>query len=146
MLTVIEKVLFLQDVDIFEHVTNEDLSHIAAVADEVRFKEGEEVYKEGDFSDSMYMVLEGKVRIHIGESLVMVQNIKDVFGAWSLFDDEVRLVSATVFEDCLLLRIDKEDMIEILADHVGVTEGILKAMAKRLHSVARRVGADPTSS
>jgi len=146
MLTVIEKVLFLQDVEIFEHVTNEDLSYIAAIAQEVRFNAEKVVYKEGDISDSMYMVLEGKVKIHIGESLVMMEDLKDVFGAWSLFDDEVRLVSATTYEDCLLLQIYKEDMLELLADHVGITEGILKAMAKRLHSVARRVGADPTSS
>lgn len=146
MLTVIEKVLFLQDVEIFEHVTNEDLSYIAAIAQEVRFDADKVVYKEGDISDSMYMVLEGKVKIHIGESLVMIEDLKDVFGAWSLFDDEVRLVSATTYEDCLLLQIYKEDMLELLADHVGITEGILKAMAKRLHSVARRVGADPPSS
>lgn len=146
MLTVIEKVLFLQDVEIFEHVTNEDLSYIAAIAQEVRFDADKVVYKEGDISDSMYMVLEGKVKIHIGESLVMIEDLKDVFGAWSLFDDEVRLVSATTQEDCLLLQIYKEDMLELLADHVGITEGILKAMAKRLHSVARRVGADPPSS
>lgn len=146
MLTVIEKVLFLQDVEIFEHVTNEDLSYIAAIAQEVRFNAEKVVYKEGDISDSMYMVLEGKVKIHIGESLVMIEDLKDVFGAWSLFDDEVRLVSATTQEDCLLLQIYKEDMLELLADHVGITEGILKAMAKRLHSVARRVGADPPSS
>jgi len=146
MLTVIEKVLFLQDVEIFEHVTNEDLSYIAAIAQEVRFNAEKVIYKEGDISDSMYMVLEGRVKIHIGESLVMMEDLKDVFGAWSLFDDEVRLVSATTYEDCLLLQIYKEDMLELLADHVGITEGILKAMAKRLHSVARRVGADPTSS
>jgi len=146
MLTVIEKVLFLQDVEIFEHVTNEDLSYIAAIAQEVRFNAEKVVYKEGDISDSMYMVLEGKVKIHIGDSLVMIEDLKDVFGAWSLFDDEVRLVSATTYEDCLLLQIYKEDMLELLADHVGITEGILKAMAKRLHSVARRVGVDPTSS
>jgi len=146
MLTVIEKVLFLQDVEIFEHVTNEDLSYIAAIAQEVRFNAEKVVYKEGDISDSMYMVLEGKVKIHIGDALVMIEDLKDVFGAWSLFDDEVRLVSATTYEDCLLLQIYKEDMLELLADHVGITEGILKAMAKRLHSVARRVGADPTSS
>ena len=146
MLTVIEKVLFLQDVEIFEHVTNEDLSYIAAIAQEVRFNAEKVVYKEGDISDSMYMVLEGKVKIHIGESLVMMEDLKDVFGAWSLFDDEVRLVSATTYEDCLLLQIYKEDMLELLADHVGITEGILKAMAKRLHSVARRVGSDPPSS
>lgn len=146
MLTVIEKVLFLQDVEIFEHVTNEDLSYIAAIAQEVRFNAEKLIYKEGDSSDSMYMVLEGKVKIHIGDSLVIMEDLKDVFGAWSLFDDEVRLVSATTYEDCLLLQIYKEDMLELLADHVGITEGILKAMAKRLHSVARRVGADPTSS
>ena len=146
MLTVIEKVLFLQDVDIFEHVTNEDLSYIATIAQEVRFSSEKVIYKEGDISDSMYMVLEGKVKIHMGESLVIMEDLKDVFGAWSLFDDEVRLVSATSYEDCLLLQIYKEDMLELLADHAGITEGILKAMAKRLHSVARRVGADPNSS
>jgi len=146
MLTVIEKVLFLQDVNIFEYVTNEDLSYIASIAQEVRFDADKVIYKEGDNSDSMYMVLEGKVRIHMGESLVMMEDLNDVFGAWSLFDDEVRLVSATAFEECLLLQIYKEDMLELLADHVGITEGILKAMAKRLHNVARRVGADPTSS
>jgi len=146
MLTVIEKVLFLQDVNIFEYVTNEDLSYIASIAQEVRFDADKVIYDEGDISDSMYMVLEGKVKIHMGESLVMIEDLKDVFGAWSLFDDEVRLVSATAFEDCLLLQIYKEDMLELLADHVGITEGILKAMAKRLQNVARRVGADPTSS
>ena len=146
MLTVIEKVLFLQDVNIFEYVTNEDLSYVASIAQEVRFDAEKVIYDEGDISDSMYMVLEGKVKIHMGESLVMIEDLKDVFGAWSLFDDEVRLVSATAFEDCLLLQIYKEDMLELLADHVGITEGILKAMAKRLQNVARRVGADPTSS
>ena len=100
------------------------------------------IYKEGDVSDSMYMVIEGKVRLHVGESLVMIAELKDVFGTWSLFDDEVRLISATALEKCLLLKIEKTNMIEILADHVGITEGILKAMAKRLHSIARKVGAD----
>ncbi len=139
MLSIIEKVIFLQDVDIFKHISSEDLSHVAAITVEQNIDEGKLIYKEGDVSDSMYMVIEGKVRLHVGESLVMIAELKDVFGAWSLFDDEVRLISATAFENCLLLKIDKANMIELLADNVGITEGILKAMAKRLHSIARTI-------
>jgi len=142
MFTIIEKVIFLQDVDIFKHILSEDLSHIAAITVEQNVGESNVIYKEGDVADSMYMVIEGKVRLHVGESLVMIAELKDVFGAWSLFDDEVRLTSATAFEDCRLLKIEKSHMLELLADHVGITEGILKAMAKRLHGIARKIGAD----
>ena len=142
MLSIIEKVIFLQDVDIFKHISSEDLSYVASITVEQIVEKDSVIYKEGDISDSMYMVIEGKVRLHVGESLVMIAELNDVFGAWSLFDDEVRLISATAFEDSLLLKIDKANMIELLADHVGVTEGILKAMAKRLQNIARKVGAD----
>ena len=142
MLSIIEKVIFLQDVDIFKHISSEDLSYVASITVEQNVEKESVIYKEGDISDSMYMVIEGKVRLHVGESLVMIAELNDVFGAWSLFDDEVRLISATAFEESLLLKIDKADMIELLADHVGVTEGILKAMAKRLQNIARKVGAD----
>ncbi|TFB10116.1 Crp/Fnr family transcriptional regulator [Candidatus Marinimicrobia bacterium MT.SAG.3] len=142
MLSIIEKVIFLQDVDIFKHISSEDLSYVASITVEQNVEKDSVIYKEGDISDSMYMVIEGKVRLHVGESLVMIAELNDVFGAWSLFDDEVRLISATAFEDSLLLKIDKANMIELLADHVGVTEGILKAMAKRLQNIARKVGAD----
>ncbi|MCH8300012.1 MAG: cyclic nucleotide-binding domain-containing protein [Candidatus Marinimicrobia bacterium] len=142
MLSIIEKVIFLQDVDIFKHISSEDLSYVASITVEQNVEKDSVIYKEGDISDSMYMVIDGKVRLHVGESLVMIAELNDVFGAWSLFDDEVRLISATAFEESLLLKIDKADMIELLADHVGVTEGILKAMAKRLQNIARKVGAD----
>lgn len=142
MLSIIEKVIFLQDVDIFKHISSEDLSYVASITVEQNVEKDSVIYKEGDISDSMYMVIDGKVRLHVGESLVMIAELNDVFGAWSLFDDEVRLISATAFEESLLLKIDKANMIELLADHVGVTEGILKAMAKRLQNIARKVGAD----
>ena len=35
MLTVVEKVIFLQDVDIFEFASTEDLSHIAMITEEI---------------------------------------------------------------------------------------------------------------
>ena len=61
MLTTVEKVIFLQDIDIFEFTSTEDLAHIAAITEEIGFKAEEVISKEGDIPDSMYMVIEGEV-------------------------------------------------------------------------------------
>jgi hypothetical protein len=48
VLTKVEKVLFLQDVDIFEYTATEDLSHIAAITEEIELKPDEIIFKEGE--------------------------------------------------------------------------------------------------
>jgi CRP-like cAMP-binding protein len=140
MLTTVEKVIFLQDIDIFESTTTENLAHIAAITEEVEFKKDQVIFKEGEFSDALYLVIDGQVRLEREKKLVMIAKGKDVFGTWALFDDEPRVVTANTIEDCHLLKIDKEDFYDLLADHVQITQGILKTMAKRLRGLMARVG------
>ncbi len=139
MLTIVEKVLFLQDVDIFENTTTEDLSHIAAITDEINFKANTDIYQIGDVSDSMYLVIEGKVRLHHNDRQVMIAQIKDVFGTWALFDDEPRVVTATTLQDSVLLKINREEFYDLLADHLQITLGILKTLSKRLRGLVNSV-------
>jgi len=139
VLTTVEKVLFLQDVDIFEFTSTEDLAHIAEITDEIELKPDEIIFKEGEIPDAMYIVSEGKVILSRAGQEVMVANDKDVFGTWALFDDEPRVATATTLEDTRLLRIDKEDFIDLLADHVAITQSILKTMAKRLRNLMTRI-------
>ena len=140
MLTVIEKVMVLQTVDVFSEVSTEQLSHLAMISEEVSFPDGEAIYGEGDASNAMYLVLEGRVRLHRGDLEVTVAGAHEPFGTWALFDEEPRVTSATPLEDVHLLRIDKEDFIDLLADHVEITQGILKAMVKGLRGLVGRVG------
>ena len=140
MLTTVEKVIFLQDIDIFESTTTENLAHIAAITEEVEFKKDQSIFKEGEFSDALYLVIDGQIRLERENKLVMIAKGKDVFGTWALFDDEPRVVTATTLEDTHLLRIDKEDFVELLADHVQITQGILKTMTKRLRGLMARIG------
>ena len=140
MLTTVEKVIFLQEVDIFESTSTEDLAHIAAITEEIELKKDYIIFKEGEFPDAMYMVIEGTVKLERDNQLVMIAKYKDVFGTWALFDDEPRVVTATTVEDSRLLKIEKEDFIDLLADYVQITQGILKTMVKRLRSLMARVG------
>ena len=139
MLTTVEKVLFLQDVDIFEFTTTDDLALIAAVTEEYEVPPGEILYKEGEMPDSMYMVVEGLVRLTRDGQEMMTAGPKDVFGTWALFDDEPRVVTAVAEEKTRLLRIDKEDFIDLLADYVEITRSILKTIVKRLRRLMTRM-------
>lgn len=139
MLTTVEKVIFLQDVDIFKYTSTEDLAHIAAITDEIEFKANKLIFKEGDFPDALYVVIEGKVSLSRGNQEVMVATHNDAFGTWALFDDEPRVATATSLENSRLLRIDKEDFFDLLADHVEITQSILKVMAKRLRKLMTRI-------
>ena len=142
MLTIVEKVIFLQDVSEFEYATTEDLAHIAAITEEVSVNENDILYKEGGVSDSMYIVIEGCVRLDRNGAEIMTAKHNDVVGAWALFDDEPRVVTATAIEETLLLKIEKEDFYDLLSDHTNITQGILKSIARRMRGLMKKVDPD----
>ena len=72
MLTIIEKVIFLQNVDVFAAIPTEQLSHLAAIAEHVSYAPGELIYKHEELSDALYVVLAGTVRLHRGEDEIAV--------------------------------------------------------------------------
>jgi CRP-like cAMP-binding protein len=143
MLTVIEKVLFLQNIDVFQEVPTEHLGYMASIAEEIRYSKDDVIYKINEHSDAMYLVLEGKVRLHIDQKDITVADTKEAFGTWALFDDSPRVVTATALEDSWLLKIDREEFVDLLADHVQMTQAILKTMVLRMRSLVDRVGLKP---
>ena len=146
MLTVIEKVIFLQNVEVFTDVPTEDLAYLAAIAEEVNYKSGEDIYKKDEPSDALYLVLEGKVRLHRDGSEITIANSKDAFGTWALFDEAPRVVTATPLEDCHLLRIDREDFFDLLADHIQITQGVVKTVVHRLRSLMQKFSGAPAGT
>jgi CRP/FNR family cyclic AMP-dependent transcriptional regulator len=142
MYTTIEKVIFLQSVDVFSRVPTGQLAALAAIAEEIRIMKNEVVYRENDAPDALYLVLEGEVKLHRDDREIAVAGAEEAFGAWALFDDEPRVVQATALTDMRLLRIDKDDFYDLLADNIEVTQSILKSMVKRLRALAESVGVE----
>jgi CRP-like cAMP-binding protein len=142
MLTIIEKVILLQNVDVFAAIPTEQLSHLAAIADEVSYAPDELIYKHEELSDALYVVLDGTVRLHRGADEIAVVASKDAFGTWALFEDAPRVTGATAIEETRVLRIYREDFLDILSDNVQITESVLKSLVGRLRGLLERVGVD----
>lgn len=151
MFTTVEKVIFLQNVDVFSNVATEQLAFIAAIAEEISYLKNDVVYEVNQESDALFVVAEGKIRIHHEGEEITTVGTREAFGTWSLFDDEPRVATATATEDSILLRVDREEFHELLSDHTEITQAVLKNVAGRLRRLLGRVGPaqvrrKPTSS
>lgn len=142
MYTTIEKVIFLQNVDVFTQVPTNQLAALAAIAEEITVLKNDVVYREHDAPDALYLVLEGEIKLHREDQEIAVAESNEAFGAWALFDDEPRVVQATALTDVRLLRIDKDDFFDLLADNIEVTQSIIKSIVKRLRALAEAIGTD----
>jgi CRP-like cAMP-binding protein len=140
MFTTIEKVIFLQNVDVFSAVPTEQLGYLAAIAEEVSYLQKDTIYEVHQPSDALYLVLEGRVKLHRDGDEIATAGPKEAFGTWALFDDEPRLATATAVEDSRLLRINREEFHELLSDHTEMTQAVLKNIAGRLKGLIDRVG------
>lgn len=143
MFKTIEKVIFLQNVDVFSYVATDQLAFVAAIAEEVSYLKNDTIYEIGEPSDALYLILKGKVRLHRGDEEITTAGEREAIGTWSLFDDEPRVATATAAEDSRLLRIDREEFLELLSDHTEITQAVLKNIAERMRGLLDRVGPDP---
>jgi len=131
MLTIVDKVLCLQSVDIFNQVTTEDLAYIASIAQELQLPEGTTIFKQDQAAGSMYVIVSGRVKLHKDGQEILVAEEKEAFGTWALFDTEPYIMTATTLEDVHLLKIDQDGFYDLLSDHVEITQSIFRALVQR---------------
>ncbi|MCB0276684.1 MAG: Crp/Fnr family transcriptional regulator [Calditrichaeota bacterium] len=146
MLTIIEKVIFLQNVEVFRDVATEDLAYLAAIAEEVDFAEGAVIFEESQPSDSLFLVLEGLVKLNRNGAEIAEAGQEEAFGTWALFDEAPRVVTATAAIPTRLLRIDREEFFDLLADHTNITQGVFKSVVLRLRSLMETFSGRPPGS
>ena len=139
MYSVIEKVIFLQDIDVFKEVRTEDLTHLAMIAEELSFMPDTNLYEVNDSADSLYLVIDGKVRLHREGQDISVIGPREAIGTWSLFDNQPRVATATAVEETKVLRIDREEFYDLLSDHVRIAESVLRSLARRLRALVERL-------
>lgn len=144
MLTTVEKVIFLQDIPEFAEIPTEQLSHIASITEEKELEQGATLIEQDEPAEALYFVIEGKVRLLRDGRELMEVGEKGVIGTWSLFDDELpNIATAVIAEPTRLLRIGREDLLEIVADYVEITEGIFKSLARRIRKVGQQILEQP---
>ena len=132
MLSTIEKVLTLKTVSIFARSPDETLVDIAAILEEVDIPEGQTIFEKGDMGSCLYIIADGRVRIHDGEHTLNELRTGGVFGEMAVLDAAPRVASATALDATRLLRLDQEPLYELMADRIEVVRAIVGVLSGHL--------------
>jgi CRP-like cAMP-binding protein/ATP/ADP translocase len=134
MLLPIEKVIILKTVSIFSETPEEILAEIASLLEGVELKAGETIFEKGDMESCMYIVVDGRVRIHDGEQTLAYAGEREIFGEMAVLDPEPRSASATTTEVTRLFRLNQDALYMLMADHIEVVHGIIRVLCKRIRA------------
>ena len=110
MLT-IRKILVLSKLPLFHDMKPEILADLAQITLEKVYPKSENIFEKGDEGSSLYIIVEGAVRIHdasdankASKTLAVLKE-GEFFGELSILDNETRSASATAQDYSILLEI-----------------------------------------
>src|SRR5687767_9630477 len=105
MLSTVEKVLFLKSIDLFSQLPGEELAVVAQFATEESREAGEELFAEGDLGDALYLVIEGKVRVHKESRQIAELGERESVGEMAILDASPRSATVTAATDVRVLKL-----------------------------------------
>jgi len=125
----------LTGVNIFSETEPEVLEDIATQLREIPVRQGQIIFKKGDEGNAMYIIKSGSVRVHDGNHVLSRLAAGQVFGEFALFDNETRSASVTVEEKTVLLELQQEDFLRVVAGKAEVTAGVLRNVIRRIREM-----------
>jgi len=134
----------LTQVPVFEALGPRELARVASVSVPRVFGAGHVIFREGDASDTCYVVRSGHaraVRKHgDGRTLTLAHfGPGDIFGELAMFDDERRSATVETLDELEAVAILGPDMRRLLREHSDIAVKLVIALGRRLRDANARI-------
>jgi CRP/FNR family transcriptional regulator len=131
-------------VPVFSTLDAEDLQRIAQLAVPRSFQAGQAVFREGDSSDTCYVVSSGHARAIRGHGdgrtiTLATFGPGDFFGELALFEDELRSATVEAIEEMSAVAVLGPDMRRLMNEHPQIAVRLLIALGRRLRETNERL-------
>src|SRR3954468_17648019 len=139
-----DAVSLLSCVPVFEALSPSDLEQIAQLAVPRRFAPGHVVFREGDASDTCYIVRAGHaraIREHPDGRSITLANFGpgDIFGELAMFDDEKRSATVEALDVLECVAILGPDMRRLMREHAEIAVKLVISLGRRLRDTNQRL-------
>ncbi len=131
-------------VPVFSTLEPADLERVAAVTVPRTFAPGQAVFREGDASDTCYIVREGHaraVRTHGDGRTITLATFGpgDIFGELAMFEDELRSATVEAIETTSVVGVLGPDMRRLMSEHPQIAMRLVIALGRRLRETNERL-------
>ncbi len=127
----------LREIPLFSEMDEQEVAGIRAIMQEIRFKPGQVIIREGEVGNLFYVITEGNAEIIIrdagGAELVLHKaGPGDFFGELSMLTNEPRSARVRAIENLTTLTLKRDDFFEFLLTHTHAAIDVMVELGGRL--------------
>jgi len=128
----------LREVPLFSEMDEQEVAGIRAIMQEMKFKPGQVIIREGEIGDLFYVITEGHAEILIhdadgAELLLHEVGPGDFFGELSMLTNEPRAARVRAVDQVSTLALERDDFFEFLRTHAHAAIDVMVELGGRLH-------------
>ena len=135
-LSLMDRILFLKHVPLFNTLSPVDLKQVSAIAEEEFFSDGEEIAHEGEIGDVMFIIVSGEVKVcsfQDGREVEIARRkVGDYVGEMAIIGREPRMASLVAVGDVRTLCIDQKSFEGLIRERPDVSLGVMRVLSQRL--------------
>jgi CRP/FNR family transcriptional regulator, cyclic AMP receptor protein len=139
MLSSFDRLLFIRRVSIFQDLRDEFLVKLASAMDELSFPASHTIFEQGEEGRSLYIVVSGQVRVHVGDRDLAYLEQGTFFGEMALFDAEPRSASVTTTENCDCLTLNQLQLIDAIEETPEIAVNITRSLSRRIRELNSKI-------
>jgi CRP/FNR family cyclic AMP-dependent transcriptional regulator len=130
----------LSQSEMFKGVPIDGLIKLAKTGINRHFSEGAQLMRQGDISDTMYVILSGRVKVersdtHVADPLELAElGPGDVVGEMGLLDREPRSATVTAVESTEVMELDDLALAQLVLHYPDISGGLLRILSRRLRT------------
>ena len=134
----------LATVPVFSTLGDLDLGRVTEVAVTRRFAANHVIFREGDRSDTCYVVSTGHaraIREHVDGRQITLAHFGpgDIFGELAMFDDEARSATVETLDQVEVIAIPGADFRRLLKEHPDISVKLVVSLGRRLRETNERL-------
>jgi CRP-like cAMP-binding protein len=122
---------------LFRILGEPELNQLARSASEYRLCRNEMVLQKGHMSEGLHVVIAGQVKLYLpsmmgSEKVVRMASPGDTFGEEGVFLNKACPMAAQAVKDSILLRLDKQVLLDTMSRNVVLSSALMTHMCSRL--------------
>lgn len=130
--TLLRRVMILQKIDLFAHLSETDMLMLAQMVNEIEYEAGEIICEYGEYGDALFGIIEGTVRIHQGDVTFAHLGEGAYFGEMAIIDSGPRSADCTATESTIVLELHKDQIFSLCFQNIEVLRSMLQVIGDRL--------------
>jgi CRP-like cAMP-binding protein len=132
VIALLERARALRGAALFAPLRPEELLSVAEICGEMRLAPGERLCSEGDTGDELYVLVEGRLRVERGGRILADLGAGECAGELAALDREPRSATITAITESRLVRLERDDLLDLLGDHPELVRALAGVLAERI--------------